>query len=247
MRYAVTGGGKRVRPLLVYAAGQSLGRPWNTWMQPPAQWNCSMPTRWSTMTCRRWTTTTCAVVAPPSIAPSTKPPPSSLAMRCRRWPSTRSPTGSTAACRRPPSWPVPGAGAGRRHHRHGGRPGAGPGTGRRAPDLETLQQMHQLKTGALITAAVRLGMLAAGPVDAAHAGALERYARDLGLAFQIRTTSWMKPAITPSPARRSAPTASAASRPTPRCSASSRRGRAPRPCSPPPWMLWPACRATPAC
>ena len=44
--------------------------------------------------------------------------------------------------------------------------------------------MHCLKTGALIQAAVRLGALAGSPDDDELA-ALDRYARRIGLAFQV--------------------------------------------------------------
>jgi len=48
-----------------------------------------------------------------------------------------------------------------------------------------LSRLHSLKTGALIRAAVRMGAIAAGaPANAMPA--LDRYARALGLAFQIR-------------------------------------------------------------
>ena len=52
-------------------------------------------------------------------------------------------------------------------------------------DLRALARLHELKTGALIRAAVRMGALAANaaPGDLAN---LDRYARALGLAFQIR-------------------------------------------------------------
>jgi geranylgeranyl diphosphate synthase type II len=53
------------------------------------------------------------------------------------------------------------------------------------PDLATLTRMHALKTGALIAACVRLGVLASGRDDTATA-ALDRYAADVGLAFQIQ-------------------------------------------------------------
>jgi farnesyl diphosphate synthase len=49
-----------------------------------------------------------------------------------------------------------------------------------------LERMHVHKTGALIRASVRLGALAAGVRDAATLDALERYAHAIGLAFQIR-------------------------------------------------------------
>lgn len=53
-------------------------------------------------------------------------------------------------------------------------------------DLEALAAMHRLKTGALIRAAVALGARAGGERDAAVLSALDRYADRLGLAFQIR-------------------------------------------------------------
>jgi len=54
-----------------------------------------------------------------------------------------------------------------------------------ALDLEALQGVHARKTGALLRAAVRLGALAAG-VDAETGARLDRYADALGLAFQVR-------------------------------------------------------------
>jgi farnesyl diphosphate synthase len=51
--------------------------------------------------------------------------------------------------------------------------------------LADLEQLHALKTGALLRASVRLGALAAG-ADAAKLAMLDRYADALGLAFQIR-------------------------------------------------------------
>jgi farnesyl diphosphate synthase len=49
-----------------------------------------------------------------------------------------------------------------------------------------LERMHVHKTGALIRASVRLGALAAGVRDASTLDALERYGHAIGLAFQIR-------------------------------------------------------------
>jgi farnesyl diphosphate synthase len=53
-------------------------------------------------------------------------------------------------------------------------------------DAAELERMHAHKTGALIRASVKLGALAAGHDDAAELDALERYGRGIGLAFQIR-------------------------------------------------------------
>lgn len=61
---------------------------------------------------------------------------------------------------------------------------AATGTGA-ALDLPALERLHALKTGALIRAAVRMGALCGG-ADAAALEALDRYAQALGLAFQVR-------------------------------------------------------------
>lgn len=52
--------------------------------------------------------------------------------------------------------------------------------------LQELERMHAYKTGALIRASVRLGALAAGCDDPAKLDALDRYAHAVGLAFQVR-------------------------------------------------------------
>jgi len=51
-------------------------------------------------------------------------------------------------------------------------------------DLARLEQMHQGKTGALVQAAVQLGALAAGAAPARYA-ALTRFGQRIGLAFQV--------------------------------------------------------------
>ncbi|MBB3119150.1 polyprenyl synthetase family protein [Pseudoduganella violacea] len=51
--------------------------------------------------------------------------------------------------------------------------------------LEQLEQMHQLKTGALLRASVVLGALAGKDLDAAELQALNDYSRAIGLAFQV--------------------------------------------------------------
>ncbi len=51
--------------------------------------------------------------------------------------------------------------------------------------LAELERLHAMKTGALLRCAVRLGAYAGGADIATHA-ALDRYAEALGLAFQIR-------------------------------------------------------------
>ena len=51
--------------------------------------------------------------------------------------------------------------------------------------LEQLEQMHQLKTGALLRASVVLGALAGAALDDAQLASLNTYARAIGLAFQV--------------------------------------------------------------
>ncbi len=51
--------------------------------------------------------------------------------------------------------------------------------------LDQLEQMHQLKTGALLRASVVLGALAGADVSPAHMAALDTYANAIGLAFQV--------------------------------------------------------------
>jgi len=52
--------------------------------------------------------------------------------------------------------------------------------------LEALQQMHRLKTGALMRASVRLGALSHEGVSESELARLDSYADAIGLAFQIR-------------------------------------------------------------
>nr|WP_245879665.1 (2E,6E)-farnesyl diphosphate synthase [Zobellella endophytica] len=56
----------------------------------------------------------------------------------------------------------------------------------RGVDRATLESIHRHKTGALIRAAVRLGALCASRLDEAHLAALSRYAEAIGLAFQVQ-------------------------------------------------------------
>ncbi|MGL6162179.1 (2E,6E)-farnesyl diphosphate synthase [Microbulbifer sp.] len=52
-------------------------------------------------------------------------------------------------------------------------------------DLSRLEQMHRLKTGALIRASARIGALLGG-ADEARLAAVSRYAEAIGLAFQVQ-------------------------------------------------------------
>jgi len=55
-----------------------------------------------------------------------------------------------------------------------------------ALNIEQLETMHRHKTGALIEASVRLGALTAPGVSEQHLSALSAYASALGLAFQVQ-------------------------------------------------------------
>jgi geranylgeranyl pyrophosphate synthase len=54
------------------------------------------------------------------------------------------------------------------------------------PDAAGIEQMHRLKTGALIRASVELGALAAPNAGEVDREALRRYGDEIGLAFQIQ-------------------------------------------------------------
>ena len=53
-------------------------------------------------------------------------------------------------------------------------------------DQPALERMHRHKTGALIEASVVLGALASGQATAAQLSALQQYAQAIGLAFQVQ-------------------------------------------------------------
>jgi len=55
---------------------------------------------------------------------------------------------------------------------------------RQPPTAELLDRIHRAKTGALLTASVRMGAICAGASDD-ELGALTRYGEHIGLAFQI--------------------------------------------------------------
>jgi geranylgeranyl diphosphate synthase type II len=56
----------------------------------------------------------------------------------------------------------------------------------RTLDQSALETMHRYKTGALIEASVRLGALASGDADERALKALHAYAQAIGLAFQVQ-------------------------------------------------------------
>ena len=64
MRYAVLDGGKRVRPLLVYAAGDVTEAEGEALDRAALAVEFVRTTHWCTTTCHAWTTTSCAGVNP---------------------------------------------------------------------------------------------------------------------------------------------------------------------------------------
>jgi farnesyl diphosphate synthase len=54
-----------------------------------------------------------------------------------------------------------------------------------ALDADSLAQLHMMKTGALIRASIQLGARSGRPMASDEAGALDRYAAAAGLAFQV--------------------------------------------------------------
>lgn len=53
-------------------------------------------------------------------------------------------------------------------------------------ELSDIQSIHHLKTGALFSAAIRMGALASGQADPQLLAQLDKFAQHFGLAFQIR-------------------------------------------------------------
>ena len=125
MRYAALGGGKRIRPLLVYFTGEVLGLDPRRLDGP----SCAVESdtrllTQCTTTCLPWTMTICVAAAPPAIAPSMKQLPFLSAMRCRcslsrSWRATPTWSRKRSRVRRM----IARAGTGRGPGRHGRRTG----------------------------------------------------------------------------------------------------------------------------
>jgi farnesyl diphosphate synthase len=183
MRYAVLGGGKRLRPLLVYAAGHALGRD-DAALDVPA----------------------CAVelIHAYSLVHDDLPAMDDDAMRRGR-PTCHVVFGEAMAIlagdalqalafellAQAPVEPAIGMAMQRALGRACGAEGMAGGQALdlaavgRVLTLAELEYMHACKTGALIRASVQLGAMAAG-ADVDTLDALDRYAHAVGLAFQVR-------------------------------------------------------------
>ena len=187
MRYAVLGGGKRIRPMLVYAAGRALG-------MGPAQLHgaaCSVELihayslvhddlpamddddlRRSQPTCHRAFSEATAILTGDAlqtlafkVLATDQGMPVDDATRVRMIETLARASGSRGM-----------AGGQAMDLAAVGQP----------LSLAELENMHIHKTGALILASVRLGVLAASNASAEQTRGLEHYAKCIGLAFQVR-------------------------------------------------------------
>ncbi len=188
MRYAALGGGKRVRPILVYAAGQAVGVPPERLDGPatavelihayslihddlPAMDDDDL--RRGRPTCHRVFGEAVAILAGDALQ--------SLAFQVL---ATDAGMAASPAARVEMIELLSRASGSR--GMAGGQAMDLAATGQSSTSLAQLDDMHIHKTGALIRASVRLGALSGPAVDVEIASRLEHYAKCIGLAFQIR-------------------------------------------------------------
>lgn len=183
MRHAATGGGKRMRPLLVYAAGHLLGADEALLDAPAAAVELihayslvhdDLPAmddddlRRGQPTVHIAFDEATAILAGDALQTrafevlADSPAPDALRVAWLR--TLASASGAAGMC--------------------GGQALDIDATGRQQ-SLQQLIAMHELKTGALIRASVRMGALAGG-ADTATLARLDGFAAALGLAFQVR-------------------------------------------------------------
>jgi farnesyl diphosphate synthase len=187
MRYAVLGGGKRLRPLLVYATGATFGAALEKLDASAAAVEIihayslvhdDLPAM-DDDSLRRGRPT-CHVVFGEAMAILAGDALQALAFDVLAHDAALS--GEPAAHVEMLRTLAVACGS---HGMAGGQALDLAGVGHRLSPAE-LERMHVHKTGALIRASVRLGALAAGVGEAATLDALERYGHAIGLAFQIR-------------------------------------------------------------
>lgn len=186
MRYAALGSGKRVRPMLVYAAGQAVGAD-DAQLDIPA---CSVELvhayslvhddlpamddddlRRGRPTCHKAYDEATAILTGDALQ--------TLAFQLL----ARTPNMQLDASVRLQMLDELALASGSRGMA-GGQALDIAATGQQL-DLAQLENMHIHKTGALIRASVRLGVLCADEVDAAQFQHLDHYAKCIGLAFQV--------------------------------------------------------------
>ncbi|MET0256464.1 MAG: (2E,6E)-farnesyl diphosphate synthase [Luteibacter sp.] len=186
MRYAVLGGGKRLRPLLVYAAGHAMGSDGDI-LDAPA---CAVEIIHAYSLVHddlpamddddlRRGRPTCHIVFGEAMAILAGDALQALAFEIlARSPVDDDPAARIAMLR------ALGTACGA-EGMAGGQAFDLSAVGVRL-SLEELERMHAYKTGALIRASVRLGALAAGCKDDTLLARLDRYGHAVGLAFQVR-------------------------------------------------------------
>ena len=187
MRYAVLGAGKRVRPVLVYAAGQAVGAPLESLDAPacavelihayslvhddlPAMDDDDL--RRGRATCHKAYDEATAILVGDALQ--------TLAFQVL----CDAPAVGSAATTQLEMIRTLAAASGSRGMA-GGQALDLDAVGRELT-LAELEQLHIHKTGALIRASVRLGTLAAPTADPAAVRSLDRYGKCIGLAFQVR-------------------------------------------------------------
>jgi farnesyl diphosphate synthase len=181
MRYAVLDGGKRIRPLLAYAAGEVAGADPGAVDAPAAAVELihayslvhdDLPSM-DNDTLRRGKPT-CHVAFGEAMALLAGDALQALAFAALA--GGRIPDPAAACALLADAAGIGGMAGGQAIDL------AAVGSRLGATELET---MHGMKTGALIRAAVRLGAACATPLPAAQSAALDAYARAAGLAFQV--------------------------------------------------------------
>jgi farnesyl diphosphate synthase len=186
MRYAALDGGKRIRPLLVYAAGELAGASDAALDAAACAVECvhayslvhdDLPCMDDDVMRR----------GKPTVHVAFGEALAMLAGDSLQALAFESLAGAVAAG-------VPAGAVVRMTHELALAAGAGGMAGGQAIDLaavgttlarDELEDMHRRKTGALLAASVRLGVLAAGDEATAYGDALARYASAIGLAFQV--------------------------------------------------------------
>ena len=184
MRHAVLGGGKRLRPLLVYAAGAAVGAD-ETLLDAPAVAvelvhafslvHDDLPAMDDDALRRGRPTVHVAFDEATAILAGDALQALAFSVLAEE---TRAPAGLRVV------WLATLAEASGVRGMCGGQALDMAATGQRL-ELHELETLHALKTGALIRAAVRMGALA-GNAEARTLAQLDDYAAALGLAFQIR-------------------------------------------------------------
>jgi geranylgeranyl pyrophosphate synthase len=186
MRYAVLGGGKRLRPLLVYAAGHALGRD-DAILDAPA---CAVEIIHAYSLVHddlpamdddalRRGRPTCHIVYGEAMAILAGDALQALAFEILATPHEEGDAAARIAMLRTLGTACGAEGMA------GGQAFDLSAVGKKL-SLDELERMHAYKTGALIRASVRLGALAAGCTDNALLERLDRYGHAVGLAFQVR-------------------------------------------------------------